>query len=1067
MANRRTHTALFILLTLVPFTATAQQPPKTPGPLARVGLEVMAGRTEDARKQILAVLETARKQNDVAQQAMCHLMLGMTEGTAGNTAAALTSLDEGARLFSTAGDHFGAFLTLWALGEMQSREAQFDESVATFERALAVLEKAAQPGESFSIERLQSIGGLFGAQMPEFGGGSFAAAPELFKPILLLFADATVRDGYGSALLEAGDLEKAERELGRARQSALLFGGIFDASLASHFGDLRRRQWRFEEAREEYAKALRGTGLLPVFSGQDDRVRIAVLNSLADIEILTGRTDEALAWNDQAIALVRASNSPSREARIMAQRANLLSRASRLDEAQSTFEEALKLAEKAGDLHRRGLILSDLALLDSTRGRFGTSVAHFEQAIKLLHEAHKPIDEAQAWTLVSNIYLGMGLSENARMALENAEKVAKESGFRASNTAVAVTAVMHRYMKREATAAEVNSAFERAAANPEWSSVFPRDMAKHLTNFLNAYGPDKGLALSGTAPGDPLPMFESMTAMLEARALLTQRKPQAARAALERALNTNVSRDARTAILGTIGITWAMEGDIEKASEALIASAKEMDLSLEDMRVEEMLASYVGDRHLFLDLLVEVLLRQGRTAEAFDFSERARARAFLQLIGNTRLAPGHGADVQLVRETEALRTQISEWETRPGYATAVSERRVVADLRQARERYAALVTRMKVSSSEYASLTTVQPLTVAQVRGELPDGTTLISFFATPWGVHAWLLDRSSFEHIVLPDSNAVTRAGCWAQQFGSAGRGVQPVPTDTCPGSITAEEVYGMLFAPLREKVFNRRLLIVPHGALHYVPFAALRDPETGRYLIEDFTLTYAPSASALRFLRAKETPVNGSAMVFGDPATFGNVDLPNALWEAVGVANALGTTPLLGTDAMESRMYELAGNVDLVHIAAHGSYDSASPLFSRIALAKGDGHDGNLEVNDILRDVDLTGVNLVVLAACESGLGKRSGGDDVVGLTRAFLYAGAPGVISTLWRISDEGTAMLMADFYCALTKGEPPADALRTAQLAMLHGGEPEPARWAAFSLYGNPRGRWSARSPHDGQ
>jgi CHAT domain-containing protein len=165
-----------------------------------------------------------------------------------------------------------------------------------------------------------------------------------------------------------------------------------------------------------------------------------------------------------------------------------------------------------------------------------------------------------------------------------------------------------------------------------------------------------------------------------------------------------------------------------------------------------------------------------------------------------------------------------------------------------------------------------------------------------------------------------------------------------------------------------------------------------------------------------------------------------------------------MVGSAAKESLLYQLKGGVDLVHIAAHGFYEPDTPLFSRLALAPGDGSDGNLEVQEILSDVDLTGVNLVVLSACQTAVGKGSAGDEIVGLTRALLYAGTPGVISTLWNIGDDAAAELMEHFYDRLLDGESVADALRHAQLQLLHGDYPDPRQWAAFALNGDPKGRW---------
>jgi CHAT domain-containing protein len=236
------------------------------------------------------------------------------------------------------------------------------------------------------------------------------------------------------------------------------------------------------------------------------------------------------------------------------------------------------------------------------------------------------------------------------------------------------------------------------------------------------------------------------------------------------------------------------------------------------------------------------------------------------------------------------------------------------------------------------------------------------------------------------------------------------------------------------------------------------LHNRTTDHFLIQDFTVTYTPSASALRFLRAKESPVDGSALVIGDPDTTLS-RLPGAAQEAASVAHILGTSPHLGADGREALLYDLRGKCDLLHLAAHGVYDPVNPLFSKIALAAGGTADGNLTVDEILSSLDLTGVNLVVLSACQSAAGARSSGDEVVGLTRALLYAGTPGVISTLWNIDDAASAGLMEEFYRRLAAGASIAEALRQAQLTVKDSGRySDPKYWAAFVLTGDPQGRW---------
>jgi CHAT domain-containing protein len=198
------------------------------------------------------------------------------------------------------------------------------------------------------------------------------------------------------------------------------------------------------------------------------------------------------------------------------------------------------------------------------------------------------------------------------------------------------------------------------------------------------------------------------------------------------------------------------------------------------------------------------------------------------------------------------------------------------------------------------------------------------------------------------------------------------------------------------------------------------------------------------------------------GDPTT-GLEELPWARDEAWTVAALFKTEPLLGDGATESRLHREAkrvGDLDLLHLAAHGVYRPEEPRHSRIALAEGNGHDGSLSVEEVYDAVDLRGVNLVVLSACQTALGEHTEGDEIIGLTRAFLDAGSPTVVSSLWRVDDEATGFLMKVFYERLLAGASYAEALRAAQLETSAQADwTEPYYWAAFALTGDPKGRWN--------
>ena len=229
--------------------------------------------------------------------------------------------------------------------------------------------------------------------------------------------------------------------------------------------------------------------------------------------------------------------------------------------------------------------------------------------------------------------------------------------------------------------------------------------------------------------------------------------------------------------------------------------------------------------------------------------------------------------------------------------------------------------------------------------------------------------------------------------------------------------------------------MIIVPHDVLHYLPFHALQSPD-GRYLIESYPIYYLSSASLLQFIKEKRKARGERVLAFGNPDLGDpNKDLKFAELEAQEVRTLYPySTVLVRKEATEGKSKGLSPQYDMLHFATHAELKEEDPLSSAILLAKDGKEDGRLEVREIF-GMDLK-ANLVVLSACETGLGKLSSGDELVGLTRAFIYAGTPSVVASLWKVEDNSTAALMASFYRNL-KTMSKVEALRQAQLELIRG------------------------------
>jgi CHAT domain-containing protein len=255
-------------------------------------------------------------------------------------------------------------------------------------------------------------------------------------------------------------------------------------------------------------------------------------------------------------------------------------------------------------------------------------------------------------------------------------------------------------------------------------------------------------------------------------------------------------------------------------------------------------------------------------------------------------------------------------------------------------------------------------------------------------------------------------------------------------------ESLYRLLIEPVARVLAGKtRLVVVPFGATHAVPFHALYDGRA--YLLERMEVSVCPSTSLLRLCAARRRRDRRRALVLAHTDA-GRV--PHVLREAEAVAALLPGACFVEAAATRAALSAAAPRYGVIHLAAHGEARLDSPVFAYVKLA-----DGQLTTADVF-NLALDGA-LVTLSACESGRTVVQGGDELVGLSRGFLFAGASALVQSLWRVEDGSTAWLMEQFYAGLRDGLPAGAALRAAQLAALARYGTHPFWWAPFQLVGD--------------
>ncbi|HUJ89603.1 MAG TPA: CHAT domain-containing protein [Syntrophorhabdales bacterium] len=440
---------------------------------------------------------------------------------------------------------------------------------------------------------------------------------------------------------------------------------------------------------------------------------------------------------------------------------------------------------------------------------------------------------------------------------------------------------------------------------------------------------------------------------------------------------------------------------------------------------------FVGGKQSVYSRLIASLYADGQYGAAFDYVERSKSRALVDLLASKQDFAVKAADEKGVRDL-LLRDRKAEAEVMaqdlaPGRSTT---RSIIVTVKQ----------QLYEKSPELASLVSVTSLSAAEINALVPPDEALIEYYYSEGDMLAFVLTREGLTSVRLESEGLVDEV----RQF----RSLLATPGSTNYQTLS-RALYKRLFEPFEKALGKRNLAIVPHGALHYLPFNALQN-ERG-YLIEQYSIRILPSASVIKYLRARKASKALDILAFGNP-DLGDprYDLAYAQAEAQSVA---GTRPqslvFLRKDATESAFRKYGRSFSYIHFATHGQFDSDAPLKSALLLAGDRTSDGRLTV-DKLYSMNID-AELVTLSACETGLGKVANGDDVVGLTRGFLYAGTNSIVASLWKVDDQATAELMTGFYNALKKSGK-REALRQAQLNARKK-YPHPYYWASFQLTGN--------------
>ncbi len=900
----------------------------------------------------------------------------------------------------------------------------------------------------------------------------------------------------------------------------------------------QRTEVGYRRALEKFQQAL------ALFQQQGDRLREAdTLNSLGFVYTALGQNPQAIITLQQALAIHRQLGNRAGEARTLINLGAAHNRLGQSAQALLAYQQARDAAQAAGDRSLMATALNNLGITYYNTGQPQQSLEYYQRSLALLQELGDRRQEATTIANIASVYESTGQLQEALRYSQQAQSLYQQLGDRSGQATILnnlgviynnlglYQQSLEQYQKslellnqlgdrarQASTLANIGGAYEdlnqlelsldyyrrallilrelgdrrgEAITLSNLGSIYTR--LNRLQQALESYQQSLPIQREvGNRRGEGLSLANIGLAYLN----LNQFRP--ALETLQQALtltSTAGDRPNQAYTLYNLAIVQKQLGDLTTALQNIQAAIA----IVEDIRGQlldpEFRTSYFVTVQNYYKLQVEILMQmhqenpnQGYAIQAFNVTERAKARTLLELLSEAKADIRSGIDPQLLELERNIQQQI----------TQLDQRRLdnPAELNSQREalqvRYRSLQEQIRAASPRYAALQYPQPLTLEQIQQQLlAEDTLILSYLLGDRQSYLWLIGKNSSTVHVLPNQGRI-----------SALVNQRAVPALTDPRasrSSVVEDITPLanqLLGPVADQLGNKRLVVIGDGALLYLPFGALPDPRVDGYqpLLVNNEVVFLPSASTLKILRdeVRDRPRPPKAItVLADPVFSPNDErvrgtvstgqpirpvaqrlgraarngewerLPGTRREAENILKLFESGQSLALLDFQASRENISSNqmsqYRFIHWATHGFVNTRSPELSGLVLSLVDQNQQQIDGYLLLGDIFNLSFNadLVVLSACQTGLGEVVQGEGLVGLTRGLMYAGTSRVITSLWEVDDDATANLMSRLYeKMLQQNLPPAAALRAAQLEVLgQRSWVAPYYWAAFTLQGD--------------
>ncbi|NUM47232.1 MAG: CHAT domain-containing protein [Anaerolineales bacterium] len=780
---------------------------------------------------------------------------------------------------------------------------------------------------------------------------------------------------------------------------------------------------------------------------------------------LMGRPVEALEAYDHAESHFSALNMQEQIGHVRVNRGLSLLDQGRVREALGVFENALALFIEADMQFLQAQTLTNVADAHLSLGNYNDSLRAYEQARQIFQTLDITAEQKLLLLDTAHAYLALNLYPEALATYKEAETFLHARGMAPQQARAlwgmgAALTAQKNFEEAETALASAVELFHQAENTPLQASVMLEQSA-----LLLARG-ERGLALQraqqafGLVADQTWPIEYVYSQFRLADLLL----PDTQRAETHLlAVQAVVARlglpQLQFRLLQRLGHVYLLQGREAEAQTTLLTAIEEIETLRGTLTNENMRATFLHDKIAAYEDLVRLYLSrtdQVSLQQAFNIAERAKSRALVDLLtGLVDVRLHSPLDVNLSERLLVLQADLNAiYNEMLNPVKSGGERYVpfenLSDQALLLENEIHLL-QLQTIGTHGTPPTFDQSVALATIQASLPADVTLVVYHLMGEEVMAFFIQKEKLivqRHLTTTGKIAplIEKLTMQWQRF-RIGTGF--IHRHTRQLEQSAKHYLGLLYdaliRPLETSLQNGRettskLVIIPHGVLHQIPFHALYDGE--KYLLDTFQITYAPSATIFALCQQRISRASGQALVMGvaDPA------IPFVAEEVQHVSRFFPQVQtFLDQTATPATLHTFAAQSDVVHLACHGLFRTGNPMFSALRL-----YETWLTATEVL-NLNLQGA-LVTLSACESGRSQVLAGDEILGLTRAFLGAGAATLIVSQWLVEDKSTAQLMTIFYERLAQGENRGAALRNAQLALKEQ-YAHPYYWAPFILIGH--------------